>query len=604
MSQDKPLTYEIVATGTGENTGKSVRASIESDPLLIGSGDTVGLKLEGPEIQSVHARVLLTGAGQVLLINLADSTTIRRNAETTPSFRPIEWEPGTPIQIGNYELKLDTVAKKQEPPIALDKSSVADMGGTVAFSEEDILKDYRVNKPLPSSISPREQTPPASNNTEDTEAVIVPDLPQETDADNAFRHTPRMPVTAYSPQMPPPAPILPGIQKNRFTPGGQLNATATLPKDWQQTGLLSAQAIIDPVKLAAGERVRIPISVRNHHDHPLQLRIHLAGLSQNEAELPANTLELAAGEISAFDIILNPNTPPVKPTINLQVRLHDKDHPDAALTLPLQLIFKDAPNITCWLEPTTVSDQEQTILSVQNHTQATATAFVAGHSAAKGLRIIPSQTQLEIAPGQVQEIPVQFTAAQKRRFRSTKQPFSITVQQGNRAPLDIPGTVRVRSRVSPLIVSLASILLVIAIAALVIVPRLGNGIPPAAISTEVIPATATKETVPLVVLTVATTVSPTIPPTASPTITKTATPIPPSLTPSMTPFDNPRSENCTAEIPSGWTPYTVVRGDRVYQLAIKYGSTVEEITAINCLTNPRLLQIGQVLLLPMQKDDP
>ncbi len=105
MSPENPPTYEVIATGIGENASKTIRASIEADPLLIGSGDAVGLKLEGSEIQTVHARVLLTGAGRVLLINLADSTTIRRNTETTPSFKPIEWEPGTPIQIGDYELQ-------------------------------------------------------------------------------------------------------------------------------------------------------------------------------------------------------------------------------------------------------------------------------------------------------------------------------------------------------------------------------------------------------------------------------------------------------------------------------------------------------------------
>jgi LysM repeat protein len=63
--------------------------------------------------------------------------------------------------------------------------------------------------------------------------------------------------------------------------------------------------------------------------------------------------------------------------------------------------------------------------------------------------------------------------------------------------------------------------------------------------------------------------------------------------------DDPRSAGCAAAIPDGWKPYTVQAGDRVFRLAMNAGTTIEEVASVNCLADPRILQIGQVLLLPI-----
>jgi LysM repeat protein len=43
--------------------------------------------------------------------------------------------------------------------------------------------------------------------------------------------------------------------------------------------------------------------------------------------------------------------------------------------------------------------------------------------------------------------------------------------------------------------------------------------------------------------------------------------------------------------------YTVQRGDTLYSIAIKFGTTVPALVTANSLANPNLIQIGQVLII-------
>jgi LysM repeat protein len=100
--------------------------------------------------------------------------------------------------------------------------------------------------------------------------------------------------------------------------------------------------------------------------------------------------------------------------------------------------------------------------------------------------------------------------------------------------------------------------------------------------TLVIPAKTTGTVTPAATgTTIATTLVPTINPSA------TATTIPSTATPTP-----------TATPPAGTTSYTVVTGDTLYRVAVKFKTTVGELQRLNNLSNINVIIIGQKLLVP------
>lgn len=92
------------------------------------------------------------------------------------------------------------------------------------------------------------------------------------------------------------------------------------------------------------------------------------------------------------------------------------------------------------------------------------------------------------------------------------------------------------------------------------------------------------------------TLTPTLPPTAQPT----STPPPPTATTISSPIPAAGAPGeCVPTAPEGWIRYQVRAGDALSSLAIQTGITLDELMAVNCLTNPRLIVIGQTLWLPM-----
>lgn len=84
---------------------------------------------------------------------------------------------------------------------------------------------------------------------------------------------------------------------------------------------------------------------------------------------------------------------------------------------------------------------------------------------------------------------------------------------------------------------------------------------------------------------------PTIPPISSTLMTSTPPPVtlPPSA--SLTPT--------ACAVRSDWTgTYTVQRGDNLSSIARRYGRTVHELQEGNCIPNPDLIRVGQVLQVP------
>ncbi len=92
-------------------------------------------------------------------------------------------------------------------------------------------------------------------------------------------------------------------------------------------------------------------------------------------------------------------------------------------------------------------------------------------------------------------------------------------------------------------------------------------------------------------------------PLASPSATPASSPTPsPSESPSPPPTAMPSPSASAGAVPStqpspGRT-YTVRSGDTLVTIAARFGSTVKAIAAANGLSDPRLIRIGQVLVIP------
>lgn len=120
----------------------------------------------------------------------------------------------------------------------------------------------------------------------------------------------------------------------------------------------------------------------------------------------------------------------------------------------------------------------------------------------------------------------------------------------------------------------------------------------AATPTPTLTLTATATPTPLPSATPTPTLTPT--PSSTPTRTPTLTPTPsltPTHTPTLTPTPTlPASPGCTP--PTGWTTYTVRRGETLSQIASFFGTTVDALQAANCIPNVNNIRAGSVIYIP------
>lgn len=91
--------------------------------------------------------------------------------------------------------------------------------------------------------------------------------------------------------------------------------------------------------------------------------------------------------------------------------------------------------------------------------------------------------------------------------------------------------------------------------------------------------------------------------TAIPTSTRTPTTVPlptalllPDDLPIPTVGDVPANAACT--IPQDWVEYRVLRGDTLFEISLRVGSTVGELRDLNCLTNVDNIYAGTVIYVP------
>ena len=91
---------------------------------------------------------------------------------------------------------------------------------------------------------------------------------------------------------------------------------------------------------------------------------------------------------------------------------------------------------------------------------------------------------------------------------------------------------------------------------------------------------------------------PTVSPTATPKPTTTATPRP-SATVSPTPTMTPRPTSTPTSSAAVTVSYRVLAGDTLGSIARKFGVTTTALQTLNKISDPRLLQVGQLLRIPV-----
>jgi LysM repeat protein len=91
--------------------------------------------------------------------------------------------------------------------------------------------------------------------------------------------------------------------------------------------------------------------------------------------------------------------------------------------------------------------------------------------------------------------------------------------------------------------------------------------------------------------------TPTSSATSTPTSTATPTPTSTSTTPTPTSAAPTATPTCTPS-PGGTVIYVVRTGDTMYSIARRYGTTVQAIAQLNNIANPRYIRVGQQLIIP------
>lgn len=78
--------------------------------------------------------------------------------------------------------------------------------------------------------------------------------------------------------------------------------------------------------------------------------------------------------------------------------------------------------------------------------------------------------------------------------------------------------------------------------------------------------------------------------------------LPPSATrlPGATATATESVLNCVAEVPAGWVAYRIQAGDSLTDLIVRTNAARDVVLRVNCINNPGLIVVGQLLYLPRQ----
>ncbi len=586
--------YQVIVRRPG-SSARSV--TLAGKPLHFGSGIHVDLALAGADIPSVAGRLFVSGGEQVMLFNLGAALTL--DGLLVPELEPTIWKPGGRLGLGAYTLELTTVAaaapgvNNDETP--LEAQPLVDMPTMQPKSVKTKAPVSMTAVPeLPPEIhsysSRRPPVPPmpspAARYADDEADTLIGSV--ETEAPLALK-----PVvkngnghwSAYSEnrQVTQAAPVI--LENDSL----EAHEGFTRMKHWLVQDKLGAQLDLKAINFAPGERIVLPLSVRNTYPHPLELAVSASGLPDDWAIVDAPVLMLDAGELKGFEVIINTRNAGDVKHLEAVLKLYDRVTPEINIHLPLPITLKNQPDVTGGFDQPRARVPGNVYLTLQNHTLSAikVTLSIGQHDPA--LRVILPHPEVELIPHQKVRLPVSVEAIQRPRFARRLSALHISAQQGSRAPLDLGTTVSIQPSVGylpllPLVIGLLGLGVL-----LFMVARMSGVVMTVPTATETSTASPTASETPQ--------------PSATATATATLTPtITPTVVPSATalPFVDPRPADCQASvpIPDGWIPYQIRRGENLFRLAQRFYTSQTELAVVNCIQNVVYIREGQWILVP------
>lgn len=585
--------YQIIARRSG-SSARSI--ALAGKPLHFGSGTQTDLVLAGADIPSVAGRLFIGGGDQVILFNLGANLTL--DGMSVPPFEPTIWKAGGQLKLGVYSLELAAVTSAS-PKMNNDETPLEQQA--LAADPPTIQRSFKIEarQPAPSPVVP--ELPPEIQSYTGRRLPVLPIPRPAVQSADENAETLMVPVDGT----PTVTPEIKSVVKNGNGQWAGLSnghwvtqvAPAILEKDvpedregftqvkyWLEQDKLSAQLGLKAINFAPGERVVLPLSIRNAYSHPLELMPSISGLPADWSIVDAPILDLAAGELKGFEVVMNTHDPGDLKPIEAVLKLSDRVTPEINIHLPLPITLKSQSDVTGGFDQQHARVPGQIYLTLQNHTLSTIKVAMSIGQHDPLLQVVLPNPEVELIPHQKVCVPVNVDAIRRPRFVGCQTDLHISAQQGSRAPLDLATTVSIQPsiRYLPFLVLISGL---IGLGILMLVARMSGVavIAPTATETSTLPPTLTVTHQPSA--------------TAMPTATSTPTAIP---TATALPFVDPRSVNCQASvsIPDGWMPYQIRRGENLFRLAQRFSTSQDQLAAVNCIQDMTFIREGQWILIP------
>jgi hypothetical protein len=357
--------------------------------------------------------------------------------------------------------------------------------------------DATPDKPLPAVVAPMPVMPPVGAQSVGAQyiAPLPSPAPLSSDTPNVpFLFASPEPPPALIPEAPPPvglqsvvplpppvvaAPPQPAATHDERTRRTEVYLGAmpdeiayvrpretrgyeTLVKDWHYAGTLGLQMTMREVRLAQGERVRVPFSISNDGVEPLQVQVYVTGLPKAWVEVMAGVQSVGAqyiaplqtmplllnpGEVRLIDLVLQPHDGAPAQALPAAIYAHDVNAPHAKVSSTFQVTIKPQRDVVGWLQPVTVRTPGMTELVLQNHTQATARIFLSSGSADDRLRVTFDTHELQLPAGETVRVPVRLHVARRPLWRGWQAGWYASVKAGSRAAIVYEAVARVRPRI-------------------------------------------------------------------------------------------------------------------------------------------------------------